>query len=160
MTRLRLGFLAAFMCTVTVTGCASESGPSSENGPATSQAAPGRSAPAQPTTPSAVPTSPATPSSTPEPAGDPIGTECETVVLTAAEVPAYVFIRAGKVRCREATRVMQDYYLAISKGAAPGAGGGGPVDVGAWTCLSGPATDPGSECRTEDGRKIEAEIDA
>lgn len=109
-------------------------------------------------TTSSQPTSSSVPATTTRPAGDPPGTECEKVVMTAAEQPAYVFIREGTVVCDEATRVMQDYYLMLQRGQAPGSGGGGPVQVRDWTCASGPATDPGSVCTTADGRRIEAEV--
>ncbi|APU21072.1 metal-dependent hydrolase [Actinoalloteichus sp. GBA129-24] len=86
------------------------------------------------------------------------GTQCDHVVMTAADFPADVFVRGGEVPCFEATRIMQDYYLRLAAGAAPGMGGGGPVEVGTWMCSSGPATAPGTTCVREDGVRTEAVI--
>ncbi|AOS63647.1 exonuclease III [Actinoalloteichus hymeniacidonis] len=86
------------------------------------------------------------------------GTVCEAIVMTAADHPAEVTVRQGEVPCFEATRIMQEYYLALGDGAAPGIGGGGPVEVGPWTCVSGPATEPGSSCVRDGGARIEAAI--
>ncbi|ASR34335.1 hypothetical protein BAY61_04265 [Prauserella marina] len=120
---------------------------------------------------SASPASPATttePTESPEPTdspaeptgsapeGDPPGTRCPNVVITAAEVPADVYVRAGTVDCASATQSMQDYFTKLKNGEGPGAGGNGPVTVGEWTCASGTATDPWSRCSTDDGREIEA----
>ena len=53
---------------------------------------------------------------------------------TAANVPVEVKIFRGTVSCTAAMAVEQSYAKAIRDGAAPGAGGGGPVTVNGWTC--------------------------
>lgn len=91
------------------------------------------------------------------PIGDPPGTRCEERVRTAAGLPSTVYIVSETVDCGEAVRVMDDYYRVLERGEGPGAGGRGPVSVGAWTCSHGPVTNPGTTCSAEDGRMIEGE---
>ncbi|SDP79445.1 hypothetical protein SAMN04487905_10975 [Actinopolyspora xinjiangensis] len=93
-----------------------------------------------------------------DPAVDPPGTDCGTAVTTAAGNEVSVFIIAGEVSCEQAVGVMDDYFRALERGEAPGMGGGGPVSVGDWTCVSGSRADPGTGCRTEDGRKIDTSV--
>ncbi|GAB3292075.1 hypothetical protein GCM10027563_30810 [Parasphingorhabdus pacifica] len=89
--------------------------------------------------------------------GDPPGTRCEERVRTAAGIQESVYIVSENVECENAVRVMDDYYRTLERGEGPGAGGRGPVSVGAWTCSHGPVTNPGTTCSTEDGRVIEGE---
>ncbi|MEU3275285.1 hypothetical protein ABZ639_30910 [Saccharomonospora sp. NPDC006951] len=124
--------------------------PTTTTEPAESSESPGSSEPAEPTD-----SQPAEPTSA-APEGDPPGTRCPNVVITAAEIPADVYVRAGNVDCASATQSMQDYFTKLKNGEGPGAGGNGPVTVGEWTCASGTATDPWSRCSTDDGREIEA----
>lgn len=85
----------------------------------------------------------------------PPGTRCPSVVITAAEIPADVYIRAGNVDCANATQAMQDYFTALSEGKGPGAGRG-PLTIREWHCGTGPATDPWAGCVTDNGKEIEA----
>jgi len=67
------------------------------------------------------------------------GTSKPTAVLcgtarTPANVPVKVEITKGKVACSAAMTVEHQYRDAILDGKAPGAGGGGPVNVSGWQC--------------------------
>ena len=53
---------------------------------------------------------------------------------TPANVPVKVEITKGQVGCSAAMSVEHQYRKAILDGKAPGAGGGGPVNVGGWQC--------------------------
>lgn len=116
-------------------------------------------APETATTPSPTDTATETATETttaPEAEGDPAGTRCPKVVMTAAEQPAEVYIREGTIPCDDATGAMQDYFLKLQDGQASGQGGGGPVEVRDWTCASGPSTEPWSTCENEEGAEVEA----
>jgi len=60
-------------------------------------------------------------------------TSCGTT-RTAANVPVNIQVKRGQVPCTTALKVERDYAAAILAGKAPGAGGGGPVQVNGWTC--------------------------
>jgi hypothetical protein len=60
-------------------------------------------------------------------------TSCGTT-KTAANVPVRIEIPRGTVACGAAMNVERRYASAILAGRAPGNGGGGPVQVGGWTC--------------------------
>jgi hypothetical protein len=60
-------------------------------------------------------------------------TVCGTT-RTAANVPVNIQVKRGQVSCTTALKVERAYAAAILAGKAPGAGGGGPVDVNGWTC--------------------------
>jgi hypothetical protein len=53
---------------------------------------------------------------------------------TAAHVPVTVSVNSSGVSCSAAMSVENSYAAAIREGKAPGAGGNGPVKIGAWTC--------------------------
>lgn len=54
--------------------------------------------------------------------------------LTAAAVKVDVEVVHGSVACSAALAIEHDYAKAIMEGKAPGAGGGGPVQVRGWKC--------------------------
>ena len=60
-------------------------------------------------------------------------TSCGTT-KTAANVQVRVEVPHGSVSCNAAMSVERKYASAILAGRAPGNGGGGPVQVGGWTC--------------------------
>jgi hypothetical protein len=60
-------------------------------------------------------------------------TSCGTA-KTAANVPVRIEVQRGTVPCGTAMSVERRYAGAILAGRAPGNGGGGPVQVGGWTC--------------------------
>ena len=60
-------------------------------------------------------------------------TSCGTT-KTAANVPVRIEVPHGTVACGAAMNVERRYASAILAGRAPGNGGGGPVQVGGWTC--------------------------
>jgi hypothetical protein len=60
-------------------------------------------------------------------------TSCGTT-KTAANVPVRIEVPRGSVSCNAAMSVERKYASAILAGRAPGNGGGGPVQVGGWTC--------------------------
>lgn len=60
-------------------------------------------------------------------------TQCGTA-RTPANVPVQVEITEGRVNCSAAMSVESQYRRAILDGKAPGAGGGGPVNVSGWRC--------------------------
>lgn len=66
-------------------------------------------------------------------------------------------VRKGRVACGPARKVFKTYLTKLRRGEAPGNGGGGPVHVQGWTCVSGPATDPGSAC-TKAGTRFTAKF--
>ena len=53
---------------------------------------------------------------------------------TAANVPVRIEVQHGPETCKAAMSVERHYAAAILAGRAPGNGGGGPVNVGGWTC--------------------------
>ncbi len=53
---------------------------------------------------------------------------------TAANVPVRIEVQHGRETCKAAMSVERHYASAILAGQAPGNGGGGPVNVGGWTC--------------------------
>lgn len=63
----------------------------------------------------------------------PAVTQCGTA-STPANVPVKVEITKGQVACSDAMTVEHSYRKAILDGKAPGAGGGGPVNVHGWQC--------------------------
>lgn len=60
-------------------------------------------------------------------------TQCG-MARTPANVPVKVEITKGQVNCAAAINVEHAYRKAILDGKAPGAGAGGPVNVGGWQC--------------------------
>lgn len=60
-------------------------------------------------------------------------TQCG-MARTPANVPVKVEITKGQVSCATAINVEHAYRKAILDGKAPGAGAGGPVNVGGWQC--------------------------
>jgi hypothetical protein len=72
---------------------------------------------------------------------------CGTV-RTAGGATAIVTVSRGRPGCAAVRRVLAGYYADLAAGKAPGMGGGGPVAVDGWRCLSGPATSPGTTCRS------------
>lgn len=101
------------------------------------------------TSPSAEPSALGSPAATP--------TACGTVA-TAANVTVTVTVVRGDASCAVAIAIEQDYAAALRAGAAPGNGGGGPVNVHGWTCqgFATPVvlhTGKASEC-VEDGIEI------
>lgn len=53
---------------------------------------------------------------------------------TAGHVPIILKVGAGTVPCSQAQHVESAYNQEIVAGKAPGNGGGGPVQLGSWTC--------------------------
>jgi hypothetical protein len=53
---------------------------------------------------------------------------------TAANVPVRIEVQHGPETCKAAMSVERHYASAILAGRAPGNGGGGPLNVGGWTC--------------------------
>ena len=53
---------------------------------------------------------------------------------TAANVPVRIEVQHGPETCKAAMTVERHYAGAILAGRAPGNGGGGPGNVGGWTC--------------------------
>jgi hypothetical protein len=73
------------------------------------------------------------------------GSGCGTV-KSASDVSGTVMVRRGQVDCAAMRQVLTVYYGDLASGRAPGNGGGGPVVVQGWRCVSGPATAPGTTC--------------
>jgi hypothetical protein len=71
-------------------------------------------------------------------------------VRTAGGATATVTVTHGTAGCATVKHVLTRYYADLASGRAPGIGGGGPVKVGKWTCVSGPATSPGTTCKSGD----------
>ena len=83
---------------------------------------------------------------------------------TAANVPVNIQVKRGQVSCPTALKVERAYAAAILAGQAPGAGGGGPVQVNGWTCegFTTPVvlqTGQASKC-VQDGNEILAILPA
>jgi len=77
---------------------------------------------------------------------------------TAANVPIDILVERGHVSCATALAIEGSYAKAIAEGKAPGNGGGGPVQVGGWTCQGFPTpellkTGKTSKC-AKDGTEI------
>ncbi len=90
-------------------------------------------------------------------------TMCGTT-RTAANVPVNIQVKHGQVSCPTALKVERAYAAAILAGRAPGAGGGGPVQVNGWTCegFTTPVvlqTGQASKC-VQDGNEILAILPA
>lgn len=96
------------------------------------------------------PHSPAPASSSPAPSPSPTdklagpGERCGTVTLSGDRFR--LTVRKGRVDCGAARSTFKTYLVKLRSGAAPGNGGGGPVHVHGWTCVSGTAVHPGSSC--------------
>ena len=60
-------------------------------------------------------------------------TQCGTTT-TAADVAVTVEVVRGPVSCSTAMTIEREYAAALRSGAAPGNGGGGPINVQGWTC--------------------------
>jgi hypothetical protein len=81
-------------------------------------------------------------SAAPSPARSPSPTHARTAkavkscgtTKTAANVPVRIEVQHGPETCKAAMSVERHYAGAILAGRAPGNGGGGPVNVGGWTC--------------------------
>jgi len=78
----------------------------------------------------------------PGPASSPSPTHVRTakavkscgITKTAANVPVRIEVQHGRETCKAAMSVERHYAGEILAGKAPGNGGGGPVNVGGWTC--------------------------
>jgi hypothetical protein len=82
------------------------------------------------------------------------GTECGVVPAIGGAM-SMVVVRAGAVDCAQATTVLTRYFAKLTPAQAASPEGSEPVPLGAWTCASGPATDPWTTCSTEDGRQVD-----
>jgi hypothetical protein len=72
------------------------------------------------------------------------GDRCGTVTMSADD-RFRLTVHSGHVDCAQARKVFKTYLTKLRRGEAPGNGGGGPVHVHGWTCVSGEV--PGSNCR-------------
>jgi hypothetical protein len=78
----------------------------------------------------------------PGPASSPSPTHVHTAKVvkscgmtkTAANGPVRIEVEHGSATCKAAMSVERHYAGEILAGKAPGNGGGGPVNVGGWTC--------------------------
>lgn len=76
------------------------------------------------------------------------GDRCGTVTLSGDRFR--LTVRKGRVDCGDARSTFRTYLTKLRSGKAPGNGGGGPVHVRGWTCVSGTAVHPGSRCTSTD----------
>lgn len=102
--------------------------------------------PSAPHSPAAASSSSATASPSSTLAGP--GDKCGVVTMPGGD-RFRLTVHKGKVDCAQARKVFKTYLTKLRRGEAPGNGGGGPVHVQGWTCVSGTAVHPGSSCRKD-----------